>query len=101
MRFVLDITIPPEKFNAAVREGTAATTMARILEDAEPEAAFFTSKGGHRGGYVVVDLEDASEIPRYAEPWFLHFDARVEFHPVMTPEDLARAGLEGLGEQWG
>jgi hypothetical protein len=25
----------------------------------------------------------------------------VQFHVTMTPEDLARAGLDALGKQWG
>jgi len=31
-------------------------------------------------------------MPRVAEPFFLTFNATVEFHPIMTPEDLAQAG---------
>jgi hypothetical protein len=50
---------------------------------------------------------DASDIPKMAEPWFLMFNATVEFQPVMTPEDLVKAGLEELGksgdkgDRWG
>jgi hypothetical protein len=36
-------------------------------------------------------MQDASEIPGIAEPWFLAFKAAIEIHPVMRPEDLARA----------
>ncbi len=46
-------------------------------------------------------MENASEIPKYAEPWFLHFDAEVELLPTMTPQDLQAAGLEALGKRWG
>lgn len=74
--------------------------MRRILEDAKPEAAYFCAKDGKRGGFIVVDIADVSEIPRFAEPWFLQFDATVEFLPTMTPEDLQRAGLDQLGRKW-
>jgi len=45
-------------------------------------------------------VSDSSEMPRLAEPWFLLFDASVEFLPAMVPRDLERAGLDKLGKQW-
>ncbi len=35
-----------------------------------------------------------------AEPWFLTFNAKVEFRIAMTPEDLSRASLDTLGKKW-
>jgi hypothetical protein len=101
MRFVMHVSMPPDKFNEAVRDGSAGAKMAKILEDLKPEAAYFMAKDGKRGGFLVVDISDGSEIPRFAEPFFLLFDATVEFLPTMTPDDLARAGLEQLGQKWG
>ncbi len=101
MRFLLHVTLPPEKFNQAVRDGSAGEKMKHILEAIRPEAAYFCAEGGKRGGYLVVDLQDTADIPRLAEPWFLQFDADVEFLPTMTPQDLQRAGLDKLGKQWG
>jgi hypothetical protein len=101
MRFVLHISLPVEKFNQAVRDGTAGEKIAQILEELKPEAAYFCAKDGKRGGFLIVNLSNASEIPRFAEQWFLTFDATVEFLPTMTPDDLAQAGLEDLGRKWG
>jgi len=49
---------------------------------------------------MIMDAKDPSEVPTYAEPRFLLFNADAEFHIVMTPEDLARAGLDALGKKW-
>jgi hypothetical protein len=47
-----------------------------------------------------VDVADPSKVPSLAEPWFLSFNADVEFHIVMTPDDLGRAGLDTMGKKW-
>lgn len=101
MRFVMEVSLPLEKFNAAVLDGTAGEKMGRILAELKPEAAYFTAVNGKRGGYLIVDLKNTSEIPKFAEPWFLYFDAKVSFTPCMTPDDLQKAGLEKLGKKWG
>lgn len=100
MRFVVKVTLPVEKFNAAVRDGTAGKKLQQILDDTKPEAVYFWEEAGKRGGILVVNLEKTSQIPAIAEPWFLYFDAGVEFHPCMTPQDLAAAGLEALGKKY-
>src|SRR5712671_1686775 len=43
-------------------------------------------------GSIVFDMKDTSEIPAVAEPWFLAFNAKVSFRPIMNPQDLAKAG---------
>lgn len=100
MKFVVRVSLPPERFNEDVRAGTAGRKVARILEEQKPVAAYFTAEQGKRGGILIVDMDDASDLPKYAEPWFLNFDAAVEFFPAMTPEDLEKAGLEELGRKW-
>ena len=75
--------------------------MKRILDQLKPEAAYYTSWSGHRSGFLIVELADPSKIPSLAEPWFLTFNADVDLIPVMTGQDLAAAGLEGLGKAWG
>ena len=50
---------------------------------------------------LIVDVADPTKVPSIAEPFFLTFSARVKFHIVMGPDDLAQAGLDELGEKWG
>ncbi len=76
--------------------------MQQLLSDMNAEAAYFTTINGQRGGYIVVDMKDASQIPALAEPLFLWMKADVEFIPVMIPEDLASAGpgIEAALNKW-
>jgi len=97
---LLKVTLPHDTFNAAVRDGTVGRKLNRILEELKPEAVYFTEFTGKRTAVIVVDLADPSRIPVYAEPWFLTFNADVEFRPVMSPDDLAKAGLDALGKKW-
>ena len=101
MRMLMMVQFPLEPFNTAVRNGTVGKLIERILAGGKPEAVYFTEQYGNRGCVCVVNVENASQIPFYAEPWFLTFEAECEFRIMMTPEDLAKAGLEELGKRWG
>jgi hypothetical protein len=92
MRFLVKVNIPVEAGNRAAKAGTLGTTIQAILADLKPEAVYFTDDHGQRTAFLFLDMHDASQIPAIAEPWFLAFDANIEIHPVMVPEDLSRAG---------
>jgi hypothetical protein len=92
MRFLVKVNIPVESGNAAAKAGKLGSTIQSILADLKPEAAYFTDTNGQRTGFIVFDMQDASQIPAIAEPWFLAFNASIEIHPVMVPADLAKAG---------
>ena len=100
MKMLMDVTIPHEAFNAAVRDGSAGHKLHRILEETRPEAVYFTERNGKRGATMLIDMPDPSKVPAFAEPWFLSFDADVQFRIVMTPKDLEKAGLGELGKKW-
>jgi hypothetical protein len=100
MRMLVEFTLPLEPFNSLVRKGTAGDVIQKILGDLKPETVYFVAREGKRGGIMVVDLPDPSKIPAIAEPLFLQLQASVSVNPCMTPEDLAKAGLEDIGKKW-
>ena len=89
---MMKVSMAVEAANAAARNGSLGSTIQSILADLKPEAAYFTDWDGKRTGFLFFDMQDASQIPAIAEPWFLSFSASVEIHPVMTPADLGKAG---------
>lgn len=100
MRMLLNVKFPHEEFNEAVINGTAQEKLQLILEDLKPEAVYFTEQSGQRGAVLIVNIDNPTEIPALAEPWFLLFKADVEFRVAMKPEDLQRANLERLSKKW-
>ncbi|MFK8909370.1 DUF3303 family protein [Streptomyces sp. YS-3] len=95
MRMLLIAELDTEKANEAIRNGSLGKTMEAALEGIRPEAAYFTSRNGSRTAFIVFDMEDSSQIPKTAEPFFLEMGAKVEFAPVMNQDDL-RKGLQAL-----
>lgn len=101
MKMLLQVRIPNKEFNEAVLDGSAGEKMQKIIEDSKAQSVFMMELNGQRAALMIIDMENESQIPKFAEPWFLQFNANVEFHVVMSPEDLERANLKGLGKKWG
>jgi hypothetical protein len=103
MRFLLKVNIPVESGNAAAKAGKLGATIQAILADLKPEAVYFTDNNGQRTAFIFLDMQDASQIPAIAEPWMLAFNAGMEIHPVMIPEDLTKAGnaIENAVKKYG
>ena len=68
MRIIMNIILPHDEFNDAVRDGTAGETLQEILAEAKPETVYFTKQAGQRGAVLVVDVADASGIPGRTHP---------------------------------
>jgi hypothetical protein len=92
MRFLLEVNIPVDAGNKAAKNGKPGETIQSILTDLKPEAVNFAADNGQRTAFILLDMQDASQIPAIAEPWFLAFNARIQMHPVMVPDDLMKAG---------
>ncbi len=95
MRTLMTVRIPVEAGNKAVKDGTIGRVMETAMARMKPEAAYFTTTWGERTAIFVFNLENSSDMPRIAEPFFTELNAHVEAHPVMNAEDL-KAGLSKL-----
>ena len=89
--------------SSPIKDGSLPQTIQSVLEELKPEAVYFGVIEGARGAYLVVDMDDASQIPAMLEPIFFGFGATVQVTPVMTPEDLQKAGpaLEQAAQKYG
>jgi hypothetical protein len=92
MRFLVKVNIPVDAGNEAAKAKRLGTTIQSILTDVKPEAVYFTDDNGQRSAFLFLEIPEASSIPAIVEPWLLAFNARIEIHPVMTLEDLVKAG---------
>ncbi len=101
MKMLMNVHIPHEPFNTLVRNGSVGEIIQSIIEAIKPEVLYFTEQHGTRGAVAIINVEQSSQIPFYAEPFFLNFEADVEFRIAMSPDDLGNAGLNTLGEKWG
>jgi len=93
MRMLLKVQMDVEAGNRAIRDGSWGQVMERVMQQVQPEAAYFTAMDGKRTGLIFFDLKDPSQVPVVAEPFFMAVNASIELSPVMTPEDV-QAGLQ-------
>jgi hypothetical protein len=103
MRYIVRFQIPIEAGNTALRDKKFGKIIQEMLADMKAETAYFTAVNGQRGGYIVLNLDDAAQIPAIAEHLFLWLKADVEFIPVMLVEDLAKAApaIAASVKKWG
>jgi hypothetical protein len=92
---MVKFTLPTQESNALVSDGSIGQTMQTIIGDLQPEAAYFCHVDGKRGGYLVADLEEGSELVTKIEPFFLQLGADIETFPVMNADELG-AGIQSL-----
>jgi hypothetical protein len=98
MRMMLKFTLPIEKGNAAINDGSLGKVMETIMSKLKPEAAYFTPLDGKRAGMIFFDLAEPSQIVEVVEPLFLKLNATTELVPVMNGDEL-RKGLGKLAKK--
>ena len=103
MRYIIKFSFPNDVGNAAVKDPQFGHKVQEYLTEIKAEAAYFCPVDGQRGGYFVVSFDDASKIAGTLEPLFMWLQADVELIPVMTMEDLQKAGpsIGAAINKWG
>lgn len=103
MKYIMKVKMASgESGNNLLKDPLFGKKMQDVLKEVKAEAAYFTTIDGNRGGFVIVNMDNASQIPAVAEPFFIWLKAEVEFYPVMTVEDLGKAGpsIEAAFKKW-
>jgi hypothetical protein len=90
MRFIIRAQIPTEAGNKMVKDPNFIKNVEDYMKKSKAETAYFFEAHGNRTIVFIVD----DQIPALAEPLFQEWGANVEFHPVMTLEDLKK-GVPG------
>ena len=98
MKMLLRVILPHEQFNALVKKGTVGKVLEKIMGEIKPEAAYFTLEDGKRSALMVINVNKPGDYVKYAEPFFLQFNANITFNILMSPEELGSAGLEEIGK---
>jgi hypothetical protein len=96
MRFMITCRIPMQKGDELAKAGSLHSTIQSIMEELKPEAAYFSDIEGTRVAYIVVNIDDASQIAAIVEPLFLGLGAAIQVHRVMTPEELGKKATPAI-----
>ena len=98
MRMLMTVEMDAEASSRAIKDGSLPKLMESALEQMHPEAAYFTTHEGHRTAYIVFDLQETSQMVQIAEPFFAAVAAKIDWSPVMNPQDL-QEGLSRLPQR--
>ena len=93
MRLMLKFSIPVERGNEAAKDGALGRAIEALVEQVQPEAAYFTLEHGQRAGMIFFNETDQANLPKINEPLFAALDVEIDIVPVLTLEDLQK----GLG----
>lgn len=93
MRFIVRAKIPTEKGNKMVKDPKFIQNLEEYTNKIKPEASYFFEADGNRVCAFIVNIDSVDMIPTIAEPLFQEMGANVEFHPVMSFDDLKKAVL--------
>ena len=94
------ISFPVERFNELARQGNVGQKLGAILQATKPEAIYFTGNQTGRGAIAVYEIADGAQVPAIGEPWFLTFDAQIEYSVAISGQEMEKANLDEVIKQW-
>jgi hypothetical protein len=98
MRFLILAKIPTEDGNKMVQDPNFLRKLEEYINKVKAEDTYFFEADGNRVASFIVDIESADQIPVLAEPLFSGMGAHVEFHPVMSFDDLKKGMPQAVVE---
>ena len=103
MRFMITFRMPTDTANAAIKEGRIPQSLQSIMEELQPEAAYFTVVDGARGGHFIVSIDTPAQLPAMLEPLYLALGARIDVQLALTPRGLRRSSprIEQARQKYG
>lgn len=96
MRMMMKVQMPTGSGNDAIKDGSLPRIMASSLEALKAEAAYFTAEDGMRTALIFFEMNDSSEIPPAAEPFFI--EPGREYHVLACDERAGDAVRRREGE---
>jgi len=97
MRMLLKVTIPADKGNETLKDGSLQQTFDKVAKDLKPEASYFLPLDGQRTALFFFDMAAVSDLVPAVEPMWMAFDADVELVPVMNLDDLMAGMKKAFG----
>ncbi len=88
MRLMLRFTIPVEKGNEAEADGSLSKAIKELVEQVQPEAAYFHLQDGKRAGTIFFEESDQARMKVINEPLFAKLNAAIEIQPAVSLEEL-------------
>ncbi len=88
MRLILRFSIPVQKGNEAVSDGTLALALKDLVEKVKPETAYFHLDDGRRAGTIIFEATDHFQMAEINEPLFAKLDAKIDVQPAISLDEL-------------
>ena len=88
MRLMLRFTIPVEKGNVAAADGSMRAAISSLVEQLNPEAAYFHLDDGRRAGTIIFEESDQSQMAAINEPLFTILNATIDIQPAVSLNEL-------------